>query len=250
MRLKILNTYVDDYDEKESVNKIMNNIDAGIYTDHVGINASKIVQMEQDEKLKSIVNNSKMINPDGISAVWAIRLFLKRKVSRVAGIDLMADLIKEAEKTGKTIYFLGAKRQVVKDMVSILKNEYPKLKIAGYHHGYIKGEEDKIVSKIADKKPDMVFIGITSPYKEYFIHEYGEKMNALFVMGVGGSFDVVSGNIKRAPFWMQKAGLEWMFRFYKEPKRLWRRYLIDNIKFLKIMFKYSRKIKSFFLFEI
>lgn len=250
MRLNVLNTYVDDYSQKESVNLIMKNIEKSIYTDHVGINASKIIQIDNDPKLGEIIKNSKMINPDGISAVWVIRLFLNKKVDRVAGIDLMMDLIKEAERKGKSIYFLGAKRQIVKDMIKVLQQEYPKLLIAGYHHGYIKGEEQKVVKEIANKSPDMVFVGITSPYKEYFIYNYGKQMNASFVMGVGGSFDVVSGTIKRAPLWMQKSGLEWMFRFYKEPKRLWRRYLIDNFKFLKIILKNISKIKTFFLFEI
>lgn len=250
MRLNILNTYVDDYSEEESVNQIMKNIDEGIYTDHVGINASKIIQIDNDPKLGEIVKNSKMINPDGISAVWAIKLFLNKKVNRVAGIDLMMDLIKEAEKKGKNIYFLGAKRQVVKDMIEVIQREYPKLNISGYHHGYIKGEEQEVVKEIASTNADMVFVGITSPYKEYFIYDYGKQMNAPFVMGVGGSFDVVSGNIKRAPVWMQKSGLEWMFRFYKEPKRLWKRYLIDNFKFLKIILKNISKIKTYFSFEI
>ena len=116
-------------------------------------------------------------------------------------------------------------------------SKYPNLKIAGYHHGYFWNDEEKIVQKIKNSRSQLLFVAITSPKKENFINKWKKDLNVNFVMGVGGTFDIVAGKIKRAPVWMQNNGLEWVYRIIQEPKRMWKRYLVTNTKYLLILIK-------------
>lgn len=139
---------------------------------------------------------------------------------------------------------LGAKQSVVEKTAEVLKHRHPKLKIVGIHNGYFKENDWSNVSQeLKEKNPDFVFVGITSPIKEYLI-EYlqGEGHKSVF-MGVGGSFDVISGNIPRAPQWMQKANLEWLFRVAQEPKRLFKRYFVGNMIFINAVIKEKGAMK-------
>ncbi|MGI8170476.1 WecB/TagA/CpsF family glycosyltransferase [Enterococcus lactis] len=218
----------------ETVQEIIRRIKNNEIIEHVGVNSNKIVLINKDHQLKKIIQDSDIINADGISVVRAIQFLKGIKIERVTGVDTMIELIKQAEKEQLSVYFLGAKPEVLEKMVDKLHTKYPLLKIAGYHHGYFKSEKE-VVEEIKNVSPDMLFVGITSPYKEFFIHEYKYVFKANLVMGVGGSFDVLSGVLKRAPEWLQKLGLEWLFRFFQEPKRLFKRYCIENIIFLKIV---------------
>jgi len=137
-----------------------------------------------------------------------------------------------ANRQDYRIYFLGAEEGIVRDVLSHYRNLYPNLQICGYQNGYFKSnEEEKVAQKIRDAKPDILFVAMSSPKKEKFINQYKELMDVPFVMGVGGSFDVVAGKVKRAPLWMQSSGLEWFYRLVQEPGRMWKRYLVTNIEF-------------------
>jgi N-acetylglucosaminyldiphosphoundecaprenol N-acetyl-beta-D-mannosaminyltransferase len=160
---------------------------------------------------------------------------------RVAGIDLFLKLISMSAKKNYPIYLLGSKDEVVKNTASKLQSLYPTINIAGYHHGYFWENEEEIVEKIKASGAKLLFVAITSPKKENFINRWKEKLGVTFVMGVGGTFDVVSGKVKRAPLWMQKYGLEWFFRIIQEPRRMWKRYLVTNTKFVGLIFKYKFK---------
>ena len=152
---------------------------------------------------------------------------------RITGIDLMQNLVKLAYEKGYKIFFFGAKEEVVKKVVEKYSNEFSKDIIAGYRNGYFKQNEEEFVAKqIADSGADILFVAISSPKKEIFLNKYKGTINVPFIMGVGGSFDVVAGVIKRAPKWMQKCGLEWFYRLLQEPKRMWKRYLFTNVIFI------------------
>lgn len=156
----------------------------------------------------------------------------------------MQDLVKVSEEKGYSIYLLGAKQEVVEKTKDVLLERHPKLIVKGIHNGYFKEEDWPNISKIIKKeKPDFVFVGITSPTKEYLIEYLQNDGNDCVFMGVGGSFDVISGNIPRAPKWMQKSNLEWLFRVYKEPRRLFKRYFVGNRKFIKAVRKEKKRIK-------
>ncbi|QWH03511.1 glycosyltransferase [Bacillus mycoides] len=219
---------------EETLMEVKGLIKEGVYTQHVVLNASKVVLMQEDDKLKNIIKGCNLINADGQSIVWASKFLGDRLPERVAGIDLMENIVSMAAKEGYRIYFFGAKQNVVENVVDIYKAKYPDIKIAGYRNGYFDvSQNEEIVEEISNSQADILFVAFSSPQKEFWLAQYGEKLSTPFVMGVGGSFDVVAGVTKRAPNWMQKLGLEWFYRFIQEPKRMWKRYLVGNSKFIK-----------------
>ena len=225
----------------ETIEIVKHTITKGEQLRHVVVNAGKIVSMQKDPQLKKSVNESDLINADGQAVVWASRALGKPLKERVAGIDLMVNLVKLANKQDYKIFFFGAKEEVVKSVVDKYTKQYSSNIIAGYRNGYFKKEEEKdIAIEIANSGANILFVAISSPAKENFLYENKkllEKVN--FVMGVGGSFDVVAGVVKRAPLWMQNSGLEWFYRFAQEPRRMWKRYLIGNVKFVLLVFRWK-----------
>lgn len=220
---------------QETVNEIEKRIVGKIKTQHVVINAGKVVLMDKDEKLKNIIKNCPIINADGQSIVWASKILKKPVPERVAGIDLMEELIKLSEKKGYRVYFFGAKEEVVTKVVDTYKDKYKDLQVAGYRNGYFtEADMPEIVEDMKNSNADILLVAFSSPNKEYWLEENMDKINIPFCMGVGGSFDVVAGKTVRAPKWMQKSGLEWFYRFLQEPKRMWKRYLVGNSKFIAI----------------
>ncbi|MBJ8325400.1 WecB/TagA/CpsF family glycosyltransferase [Streptococcus pacificus] len=208
----------------------------------MGVNADKINLCISNPKIKKIVNESEIINADGASVVLASKYLGYSIPERVAGIDLMQELLLLSESKNYSVYFLGAKEEIVLKMLERFKTTYPNLKVAGHRNGYFSDDEiDIIQEEIRVLKPNIVFVGITSPKKEYLIdHFLNNGLTSVF-MGVGGSFDVLSGSIKRAPLWMQKANLEWLYRVMKEPKRLFKRYFVGNVEFINHVLKEKRE---------
>lgn len=219
---------------KETLVKIEDIIERRIPVQHVVINASKINLMAEDAELAEIVNAAPLINADGQSIVWAGRFLGYDIPERVAGIDLFVNLVEQSAQKGYRVFYFGATEEVVSAVVEKHQAMYPNLQVAGYRNGYFEEHEsDEIALSIRESKADIVFVAFSSPKKEYWIHAYKETMNVPFVMGVGGSFDVVAGVTKRAPKWMQKTGLEWFYRFVQEPRRMFKRYFVGNLRFFK-----------------
>lgn len=235
----ILNTKIHNLSTQETLDKIERAIEDKKQIHHVVVNAGKIVAMQTDMELQKSVNESDIINADGQSVVWASRFLGKPLKERVAGIDLMESLVKAAHIKKHKIFFLGAKEEVVKAVVEQYSEEFSPDIIAGYRNGYFdRTEEKKISEQISKSGANILFVAISSPTKENFLYRNKKVLNTVnFIMGVGGSFDVVSGKLKRAPVWMQNAGLEWFFRLAQEPKRMWKRYLIGNTKFILMVLK-------------
>ena len=237
-RITILNTTIDVLSFQETVDLVEEYVKKKIPLHLMGVNADKINELNKNERLKQIINSCGIINADGVSVIKASKFLGKPLPERVAGIDLMQSLIELCEKKGYSVYLLGAKQEIVENTAEILKKKYPKIKIIGIHNGYFKENDWPEISKeLQDKKPDFVFVGITSPIKEYLIEFLQSDGNNCVFMGVGGSFDVISGAIRRAPLWMQKSGMEWLFRVIQEPKRLFKRYFIGNTVFIKSAIK-------------
>lgn len=236
-RHHFLNTNVDNLSMQETLQEIERVIESKQQLHHVVVNAGKIVAMQEDLKLRKSVNESNLINADGQAVVWASKILRKPIKERVAGIDLMVNLVDLAAKNNYKIFFFGAKEEVVKTVVGIYSEQYSSNIIAGYRNGYFKKDEEQdIALQIANSGANILFVAISSPTKENFLYENKAFLKGVnFVMGVGGSFDVVSGKVKRAPIWMQNFGLEWFYRFVQEPKRMWKRYLIGNTKFILLV---------------
>ena len=206
---------------------------------HVVVNAGKVVQMQKDLQLRESVNSSDIINADGQAVVWAAKFLNKPLMERVAGIDLMQNLVKLAASNKYKIYFLGAEESVVSKTVAHYSKEFGQGIIAGYRNGYYQPEDEKeVIEDIVSSEANILFVAITSPKKENFLYKYKNELASVnFIMGVGGSFDVIAGKTKRAPLWMQDIGLEWFYRFLQEPKRMWKRYLVGNSKFILLVLK-------------
>ncbi|SEF55399.1 N-acetylglucosaminyldiphosphoundecaprenol N-acetyl-beta-D-mannosaminyltransferase [Caloramator fervidus] len=184
----------------------------------VAINPEKIMKAQKDENLRNLLNSASIQIPDGVGVVIASILNGGRIRSRVTGIDLMINICERASKKGYKVYILGAKPGVAEKAAKVLKNKFLGLNIVGIKDGYFKDEEE-VINDIKEKSPDILFVAMGSPKQEYWITRNMEKLNVPLLMGIGGSLDVISGNIKRAPKLMRNLGLEWLYRLIKEPWR-------------------------------
>lgn len=244
-RYKIMNTYVNAVSMDETIRRVEKIIEKGKPTQHVVINASKVNLMEDDPELSRIVNSCPLINADGASIVWAAKKLGVPLKERVTGCDLFQELVRVASEKGYKIYLFGAKEEVVTKVKAIYEEQYPGIQIVGYRNGYFtEADEPEIVKNMAESGADMMFVAFSSPKKEYWVNKYIDQLNIPFVMGVGGSFDIVAGVTERAPQWFQDHGLEWFYRFIQEPRRMWKRYIIGNAKFVGLTYKYKFKSKK------
>lgn len=245
-KINFMSIPVDALTMQQTVDIIGKSLKEGKQLNHVVINAGKVVAMQTNKELYNSVVNCDIINADGQSIVWAANYLGQPLPERVAGIDLMLNLVEYAHQNNLKCFFFGAKEDVVSQVVKTFSEQYSPNLIAGYRNGYYTTEEEKdIAQQIANSNANFLFVAITSPKKEIFLDKYKNTLSTIgFTMGVGGSFDVVAGITKRAPKWMQNLGLEWFYRLAQEPRRMWRRYIIGNYKFIKIVRKYKRQNKK------
>jgi N-acetylglucosaminyldiphosphoundecaprenol N-acetyl-beta-D-mannosaminyltransferase len=223
---------------EETVSKIGQFIESKLPHQHVVVNVDKIVKASRSNALRDVINSCDLINADGMPVVWASRLLGKPLKERVAGIDLFEALMRRAAETGWRVYLLGAQEEVVRSVYAKYVALYEGVQIVGYRNGYwSEDEEEGVAQGIAEAAPDLLFVAISSPKKELFLSRLQNVMKVPFAMGVGGTFDVVTGRVKRAPLWMQKSGLEWFYRFLQEPRRMFRRYFIDDMAFIGIFLR-------------
>jgi len=226
----------------ETVDSINQRISAHQFTQHVVINVAKTVNIRKNDTLKASIEACDIINIDGMGVVLGARLLGHKISERVAGVDLFGELLSLSAREGYPVFFLGSEDDVVTKTANKCKDKYPKLIIAGYHHGYFWDNEEAVVENIRNSGARLLFVAITSPKKENFINKWKGKLGVDFVMGVGGTFDVISGKVKRAPLWMQKYALEWLYRVIQEPRRMWKRYLITNSIFVWLLLKEKTKM--------
>lgn len=232
-RAHVLQCPIDRLDMAGTLERIDGLIVERGFAQHVAINAAKLVAMREDAQLRAIVNRCEVISADGQSVVWASRLLGDPLPTRVAGIDLMHQLLARAEQRGYRVYILGAKADVLARACEFILERHPKLQLVGARDGYFSESEDpEVAAEVAGARPDILFVAISSPRKEYWLGRYGRQLGVPFVMGVGGSVDVLAGVTRRAPVALQRLGLEWAYRLAQEPGRLWRRYLHTNVRFL------------------
>jgi N-acetylglucosaminyldiphosphoundecaprenol N-acetyl-beta-D-mannosaminyltransferase len=216
----------------QAVERCLDAIAQRRYLQHMSVNTAKIVGLQDDPAMRKLVNDCGLITADGQGVVWATRLIGDAVPERVAGIDLMWRLLAEAARHGLSVFVLGARKDVLATAITRLQKAYPALSVAGYRDGYFTDDEiPAICGEIRASGADLVFVAMSSPRKEQFLGQHGHALGAPFVMGVGGSIDVVAGLTRRAPPALQRLGLEWLYRLMQEPGRLWRRYLFTNTRF-------------------
>ena len=237
-RITIMNTVIDVLSVQQTIDLVQTYIEKKEPLHLMGVNADKINEVNDNPRMAQIVNSCGVINADGASVILASKFLGKPLPERVAGVDLMQSLVALSEKAGYSIYLLGAKQEIVEKTAEVLQQRHPALKLAGFRNGYFKEPDWPIIAEeLKQKQPNIVFVGITSPLKEYLIEFLQDTGCDCVFMGVGGSFDVISGAIPRAPLWMQKMNLEWLFRVMQEPKRLFKRYFVGNGRFIWAVLK-------------
>ncbi len=232
-RVEVLGCEIDRVDMRAALERCAWHIENDVLGQHMAVNAAKLVSVQSDARLRAVVNGCELVTADGQAVVWASRLLGDPLPTRVAGIDLMHELLALAAARGYRVYILGARPEVLERAVARLRDAHPGLVLAGRRDGYFSPEEDAAVAaEIRSSRPDILFVAISSPRKEFFLGEHGRAIGASFIMGVGGAIDVAAGVTRRAPRWMQRTGLEWLYRLGQEPRRLFRRYAVTNGQFI------------------
>lgn len=233
--IKILGITVNCCTQNQAVDEIMNFLTKNkLHIVHT-INTEFILTAQEDMNYAEILNGASLAVPDGIGVIKAAKFQGINMPERVGGCDLALKVLEKIQDSNISVYFLGSTQQRLDKALSNLKQKFPNLKIAGSHNGYFRDEDDeKIIEDINNSKADFLVIGLGGIKKqETWIWKYKDRINAKVSIGVGGSIDVYSGEIKRAPMWCQKLNLEWLFRTLQEPKkRLKRIYRLPYFLFL------------------
>ena len=200
------------------------------------INAHSYNVALNDSLFKKCLTDCEVLIPDGVSIVLAKRVLNGKKIKKIAGFDLFTYEMNRLNKSGGKCFFLGSSNQVLSKIHERASLEYPNVKICTYSPPYkaefSDAENEEMISAVNAFEPDVLFVGMTAPKQEKWAFEHFDKLNVKHIGCIGAVFDFYAGTVKRAPQWMISLGLEWFFRLAKEPKRMWRRYLIGNVQFI------------------
>jgi N-acetylglucosaminyldiphosphoundecaprenol N-acetyl-beta-D-mannosaminyltransferase len=238
MRTEFLGVPIDALTFDETVAEAVDAMRSGRMTQHVALNVAKLIKLRHDADLRRDVIESDIVGVDGMGIVWGARALGVHVPERVPGVDLMQRLLAICAGEGFRPYLFGARPQVLETAVRLTLQRWPRIDIAGYRDGYDGArDESAAVAAIRDSGADCLFIGMPTPYKERFLHRHRFRLGVPFIMGVGGGIDVLAGHVNRAPASVQRAGLEWLYRIYQEPRRMWWRYLSTNVAFAGMLGK-------------
>ncbi|GAA2789542.1 WecB/TagA/CpsF family glycosyltransferase [Kribbella solani] len=195
-----------------------------------------LLHARADARLTEVYNTSGLTVPDGMPLVWAGKKAGFEQMSRVAGPDLLERVLAESAERGWTQYFYGGAEGVAEELRERFQERHPALKVVGVecppYRELTDAEDAETVDRMNEARPDIVWVGLGAPKQERWMADHRDRLNATILIGVGAAFDFHTGRLDRAPAWMQRSGLEWSYRLYKEPKRLWRRYLLGIPRFL------------------
>ena len=208
-----------------------------------------IMEAQTDENFRDILNNSFLTTPDGMPTVWLGRLHGFRQMKRVYGPDYMVALCEHSVARGYRHFLYGGKDGVAEDLRRELLRRFPGLQIVGTYTPPFRPlnatEEQDLYAQLKRSQADVLWCGLSTPKQERFMNAYRDRLPVKLMVGVGAAFDLLSGNLSEAPDWMKKAGLQWLYRLIKEPRRLWRRYLLNNPRFTWLTFLQLTRLKGF-----
>jgi N-acetylglucosaminyldiphosphoundecaprenol N-acetyl-beta-D-mannosaminyltransferase len=208
-----------------------------------------IMEAQSDEQFRDILNRSFLTTPDGMPTVWLGRVHGFKHMNRVYGPDYMLGLCERSVARGYRHFLYGGKPGVAEELAAALTRRFPGLKIVGTYTPPFRpltvDEEDDLYAKLESSQADVLWCGLSTPKQERFMATYCHRLPVKLMVGVGAAFDLLSGNLDEAPDWMKKAGLQWLYRLIKEPKRLWRRYLLNNPRFTWLTFLQLTGLKGF-----
>lgn len=239
----LLNTYVNNVTMEETLESIDGMISGDKKSYVVAINVDVVMKIEKDKYLKKITDEADMVLVDGKPLIWISKWHKKPIKEKISGSDLVPLLCKRAEEKGYTMFILGGKDGIAEQAKAKLEKKHPNIKIVGTYappFGFEKNQEElkKINDMISEKHPDLLIACFGCPKQEKFIYENYQSYAAKVSVCAGATVDFLAGNVKRAPKWMSDHGLEWLYRFFQEPKRLFKRYFVDDVKILRLVWKY------------
>ena len=240
----LLNTYVNNVDMSETICAIEEMIASKNKSYIVAINVDVVMKIENDSYLKKIVDDADMVLVDGKPLVWISKLHKRPVKAKISGSDLVPELCKVAQKKKYTIFIIGGKDGIAEKAKANLEKKLPDIEIVGVYappFGFEKNQDelDRINAMISDVLPDLLIACFGCPKQEKWIYENIDKYDAKVTICAGATVDFLAGNVKRAPRWMSDHGLEWFYRLLQEPKRMFKRYLIDDVKILRLVRKYK-----------
>jgi N-acetylglucosaminyldiphosphoundecaprenol N-acetyl-beta-D-mannosaminyltransferase len=238
MRTEFLGVPIDTMTFDETVARAIHAMRSKQLTQHVALNVAKLIKLRHDSELRRDVIESDIVGIDGMGIVWGARALGVPVPERVAGVDLMQRLLAICAEQGFRPYLFGARPDVLKTAIARATQRWPGLVLAGYRDGYDGArDEAAAVAAIRESAADCLFIGMPTPHKERFLHAHRHQLGVPFIMGVGGGIDILAGHTARAPASIQRIGLEWLYRIYQEPGRMWWRYVSTNAAFAAMMGK-------------
>lgn len=242
-RIKFLNIEVDNLTMDEAIERINDLIVNQKPSYVVTPNVDHIVKLENDTDFQKVYENADLILTDGMPLIWISKIKRNPIKEKISGSDLFPKICGLAAKKGYKVFLLGAAEGVAAKAAENLKEKYSDLNVVGTYspsYGFENNEKEieKIISEINNVKPDILAVGLGAPKQEKFIYNFRDKLNVPVSLAIGASIDFEARNIKRAPKWMQRIGFEWFYRSCKEPKRMFKRYIIDDMKILKLIFNY------------
>ena len=242
-RIKFMNTCIDNLTMSETLNEIDKLIQQKICSYVVTPNVDHIVRLEKDEELQKVYKNASLILTDGKPLIWISKWYKTPIKEKISGSDLFPKVCELAANKNYTMYLLGAAEGVADTAAKNLMKKYPGLNVVGTYSppfGFEKNEQGmiKIKTQIQEVHPDILIVGLGCPKQEKFMYYHCKELGVPISFGLGASIDFEAGNIKRAPKWMSNHGLEWLYRFSKEPKRLFKRYFVDDLKIIQVARKY------------
>ncbi|MTI85749.1 MAG: WecB/TagA/CpsF family glycosyltransferase [Firmicutes bacterium] len=225
MKVELLGAKIDALNMQETENMVAGMVSRGREGQVITLNPEYLYQAQYEPGLLDVANSAGVVTPDGEGIVWACKTSGHPVPERVTGIDLMLRLVRRAAAEGWKVFLLGASPGVADAAAKKLSERFSGLQVVGTHHGYFKDDKDKeVLDRIIAAGPDLLFVALGAPRQELWIHRYLQQLNCV-AMGVGGSFDVISGHVQRAPLWTQRLKIEWFYRLVKEPTR-WRRMMV------------------------
>ena len=243
MRVNICGVKIDNYSFNDAMERIVEQAVTGVVPSYVVTpNAQHVLSLQRDAYFRDIYEKAFLAVPDGVSLLWSAK-FLKTPLNgRVNGTDLFEELSAVAEKKGLKVFLLGGRPGAAEAAKETLLSRHPNLKIVGTHcppYGFESQPKELalINSKIKAAAPDILFVGLGAPKQEKWIYDNYQELGVPVSLGIGVSFELVANMVQRAPLWMQKWGLEWLFRLIVEPKRLWKRYVMGNPQFMWLVLK-------------
>jgi len=205
----------------EALQHILCFVREGIPRQVVTADSSMVVMAQHDDHLRDIINRADLVTPDSIGILWACRQRGIRMPERVSGVDIVLRLAQVSAQTGLRLYFLGAQPGVAEEAAQRLQEKYAGAQIAGCHHGYFPPEqEEAVLEHIRETAPDVLCVALGIPKQEKWIDRYRERLRVPVSIGVGGTFDVLTGRVRRAPLWMQRIGMEWLWRVGHNPRKI------------------------------